>query len=98
MCWLGQSERNDLVWSNVVAQKGGKRQLTIAYLSGEERELTVSVNGKAQQTLKLNSGAWDRVGEVTIPVKLKKGQNTIRLSNAEAWMPDIDYIELNPMK
>ena len=97
-CWLGQSERNDLVWSNVGAQKGGKRQLTIAYLSGEERELTVSVNGKPQQTLKLNSGAWDRVGEVTIPIKLKKGQNTIRLSNAEAWMPDIDYIELKDMK
>jgi len=96
--WLGQSEQNDLVWSNVYSPKGGKRTLTIAYLSGEDRQVTVSVNGKNVNTLTMNSGAWDKVGQVTIPVKLKKGKNVIRLSNAKEWMPDIDYIELLPIK
>ena len=93
-CWLGQSEQNDLVWTNVYAPKGGKRKLTIAYLSGEDRQLTVSVNGKVLETLTLNSGEWGKVATVTIPVKMHKGNNTIRLSNPTDWMPDIDYIEI----
>lgn len=32
----------------------------------------------------------------SITVQLQKGRNTIRLSNATGWMPDIDYIELKP--
>ena len=94
-CWLGQSEANSLVWDNVYAPKGGKRTLTIAYVSAEDRQLTVSVNGKPVDTLTLNSGDWSRVGEVSVPVKLKKGNNVIRLSNPTAWMPDIDYGEIN---
>ena len=95
--WLGQSEQNDLQWQNVYALKGGKRTLTIAYFSGDERNLTVSINGKPVRTLTLDSSGWDKLGQVSIPVKLKKGQNTIRLSNPTSWMPDIDYIEItNP--
>ena len=93
-CWLGQSEENHLEWANVYVNKGGKRTLTIAYLSGEERQLTVTVNGKKPQTLTVNSGGWDRVGQVSVPIKLKKGNNVIRLSNPTGWMPDIDYINL----
>ena len=92
--WLGQSEQNDLVWQHVYAPKGGKRVLTIAYLSGEDRQLTVSVNGKKVKTLTMNSGGYDKIGQVTIPVKLKKGDNVVRLSNADNWMPDIDYMEI----
>lgn len=94
-CWLGQSEQNDLVWNNVYSSKGGKRILTIAYLSGNDRQVTVSVNGKTIKTLTVNSGDWDNVGKVTIPVKLKKGNNIIRLSNPTDWMPDIDYIQVD---
>ena len=96
--WLGQSEQNDLMWSHVYSPKGGKRILTIAYLSGEDRQMTITVNGKNVKTLTVNSGGWDKVGQVTIPVKLRKGDNVIRMSNAENWMPDIDYIELKPIK
>ena len=97
-CWLGQSEKNDLVWDNVYVQKGGKRNLTIAYMSAEDRQITVSVNGQKVQTLTANSGDWGRVGQTSIPIKLKKGRNTIRLSNADGWMPDIDYINVEPLK
>lgn len=96
--WLGQSEQNDLVWNNVYSPKGGKRTLTLAYFSGEDRQVTIAVNGKKPQTLTVNSGSWDKVGQVSIPIKLKKGNNVIRLSNPTDWMPDIDYIELQPIK
>jgi len=46
------------------------------------------------QTLSANSGSWDKVGRKTLNIQLQKGQNTIRLSNASGWMPDIDYIDV----
>ena len=92
--WLGQSVENHLEWNNVYVEKSGKRTLTIAYLAGEERSMTVTINGKKPQTLTVNGNRWDRVATVSIPIKLKKGQNTIRLSNPTGWMPDIDYVEI----
>ena len=92
--WLGQSEQNDLQWRNVYSDNGGKYRLTIAYISGENRNITVSVNGKKVQTVNVNSGGWSSVGRRNIDINLEKGYNIIRLSNATGWMPDIDYMEL----
>lgn len=94
--WLGYSEANDLQWRNVYSAEGGDYDLTIAYISGESRKMTVSVNGEKAQTVSANSGGWSTVATKTVSVKLQKGRNTIRLSNASSWMPDIDYIELTP--
>ncbi len=93
-CWLGQSKQNDLQWQHVYSPEGGARTLTIAYASAEERQMTVSVNGKNIKTLTVKSPAWDKTATTSIPIKLQKGDNVIRLSNAKAWMPDIDYIEV----
>ncbi len=92
--WLGQSEQNDLQWRNVYSDNGGKYRLTIAFISGENRNITVSVNGKKVQTVNVNSGGWSTVGRRNIDINLEKGYNIIRLSNATGWMPDIDYMEL----
>ena len=93
-CWLGMSEQNDLVWNNVYSSKGGKYTLTIAYLAGDSRNMSVSVNGKAIESLTVKGNGWDKTATSTLKVKLKKGKNSIRLSNPNGWMPDIDYIEL----
>lgn len=92
--WLGYSEQNDLQWRNVYSKDGGKYQMTIAFISGENRNITVSVNGKKVQTVSCNSGGWQTVGKKTVTIQLQQGQNTIRLSNPTNWMPDIDYMEL----
>ena len=94
--WLGMKEQNDLVWSNVYSQYGGEYTLTIAYICGENRKITVSVNGERLQTLNVSSGGWDKVGTRTLKINLNKGYNVIRLSNPSAWMPDIDYIDVTP--
>ncbi|MBO4851585.1 MAG: alpha-galactosidase [Prevotella sp.] len=94
--WLGYSEANDLLWRDVYSVNGGEYDLDIAYISGENRNITVSVNGKEVQTVNVNSGGWQTVGKKRITIHLEKGDNTIRLSNAKSWMPDIDYIELTP--
>lgn len=92
--WLGYSEENDLQWRDVYSKDGGEYELTIAYLSGENRNITIGVNGQTVQTVSCNSGGWQTVGKKTVKIQLQKGRNCIRLSNATNWMPDIDYIDL----
>ena len=94
--WLGCSEQNDLQWRDVYSTSGGDYTLTIGFISGENRNITVSVNGKKVKTISANSGGWQKVGTATLTVTLQEGRNTIRLSNPSNWMPDIDYIELQP--
>ena len=94
--YLGQSDKNDLQWTNVYSQEGGDYQLTIGYICGENRNITVSVNGAKVKTLSCNSGSFSKVGKKTVDIKLLKGQNTIRLSNTSGWMPDLDYIDVVP--
>ena len=92
--WLGYSEKNDLVWRDVYSNEGGEYKLSIAYICGESRNITVSVNGKKVQTVSVNSGGWQTVAVRTLTIQLQKGVNQIRLSNPSNWMPDIDYILL----
>ena len=95
--WLGYSEQNDLVFRDIYSLEGGEYKLTIAYITGENRNMTISVNGQKAETVSVNSGGWSTVAKRTVNITLQKGRNTIRLSNAANWMPDIDYIELHPV-
>ncbi|MBR0049589.1 MAG: alpha-galactosidase [Prevotella sp.] len=92
--WLGYSEKNDLRWRDVFSATGGEYELTVGFICGENRNITVSVNGNKVNTLSVNSGGWQKVGTKTISIQLQKGRNEIRLSNPANWMPDIDYIDL----
>ena len=92
--YIGQSEKNDLQWRNVYSQEGGDYKLTIAYICGESRNITVSVNGKKVKTQSYNSGGWSKVATKTIDITLEPGNNVIRLSNPTGWMPDMDYIDV----
>jgi hypothetical protein len=95
--WLGCSEQNDLQWRNVYSMEGGDYTLEIAYISGENRNITISVNGKKVQTTSFNSGDWQKTAKKNVTIHLEKGNNIIRFSNASSWMPDIDYIHLTPL-
>ena len=71
--------------------------MTIGFISGENRNITISVNGGIVQTVNANSGGWGTVGTTTVTIQLAKGNNTVKLSNASSWMPDIDYIDVTPI-
>lgn len=96
--WLGCSDKNDLQWKNVYSKDGGKYKLTIAFITKEDRNVSIDVNGTKVSTLSLNSGSWTAVGTKTVEINLEKGINTIRLYNASSWMPDIDYIDLSKVE
>ncbi|MDE6741931.1 MAG: hypothetical protein K2J58_06325, partial [Muribaculaceae bacterium] len=92
--WLGARKENSLTWRDVWSEDGGEYNMIIQYLSGEDRKITVSVNGESVQTLTVNSGGWNTLSSVTLKVVLNKGENEITLSNPESWMPDIDCMTL----
>lgn len=93
--WLGKREDNYLEWRDIQSFTGGKYRLTLFYISGENRKVTLTVNGEQTKSLtSLNSGGFDRVAKKTTTIHLEAGVNTIRLANATAWMPDIDCITL----
>jgi len=92
--WLGLNEDNCLIFPDVYTQDGGERTLSIAYLSGENRNVNIEVNGKKIAKLSCNSGGFDKVANATTKVTLKPGKNTIRLFNNKRNMPDIDYIKI----
>lgn len=93
--YLGQRTNNDLQWRNVYSKDGGKYKMTLDYICGESRSITLEVNGKRIKTMSLNSGSWNTVKTATYDIELQPGQNVIRLyTTAKAWMPDIDCMRL----
>jgi len=93
--YLGQRDDNDLQWKNVNVKKAGVRKMNISFFSGEEREMDVYVNGAFVKTLKVPAREWSVRQTVSVEVALKKGNNTIRLTNPRGWCPDIDGMTLD---
>lgn len=93
--YLGKSASNFLEFNKIWAEKEGRYSMTLRYLSGENRSVTVYVNGMDSLLSNLNSGTFTKVDSVIVPVYLKAGVNVIRLSNSSANMPDIDAISIN---
>lgn len=93
--WVGKGKNNGLQWLDVWSETGGEYNMTVAYMSGESRNITVDVNGSDVTTMKsLNSGGWGTVAKKSVKINLQKGHNTITLYNKSAWMPNIDYMSL----
>jgi hypothetical protein len=92
--WLGNGADNYIEFRDVYSNYEGESTLTISFISGENRNATISINGQTKLLSNMNSGGWSTVRNMTIPVWLKKGYNTIRFSNSTGWLPDIDKIRL----
>ena len=90
--FLGNRAENDLQWKHVNALKAGQRKMTIGCFTNEEREMDVYVNDVFVKTLKVP--ASDARQTVSLNINLKKGDNTVRLTNPRGWCPDIDGMTL----
>ncbi len=95
--WLGRSESNALHFRHVASKRGGSYRLTIAYLSGEPRDIRVMVNGQEAGFLTVEPAGWDKVATTSVDITLTKGENSVVLMNSVGWMPDIDYIDIVPL-
>ena len=92
--WLGAREDNYIVWHDVWSYDGGEYELEIRFITGADRNITVTVNGEVIDNLKVNSGGWGTIGAKKLKINLMKGENEIILSNPSDWMPDLDCIIL----
>ena len=93
--YLGMRADNDILWKNVRVENGGNRKLTFTVFCGEERDMTLEVNGKVVKTLKVTGSDWSTPQDITVEAPLLKGDNVVRLYNASNWMPDIDRMTLS---
>jgi hypothetical protein len=84
-----------LQFNKVQASKDGDCILTIFYATAEERSMMISINGETGVKIDLEPGiSWTKVLTKEVPVKLKAGDNIIRMYNDEGWAPDIDKISI----
>ena len=91
--FVGNGSENFLVFNNVNVKKDGVYILTISYISGEDRTALLTANGKTRVNVAFPSGGnWTNVKTVSTKIKLKKGQNQIKISNDSYYAPDIDCI------
>ncbi len=75
----GGRRENSIVWDRVWSDRGGQYTLTVHHTPAENRSFEVWVNGTH------TTGRH---------ITLRPGYNSIALTSATTWMPDIDKIEL----
>ena len=92
--WLGNRESNDLQWRTVQSETGGLYKMTLSFITGESRNIKISVNGGEPISASLNGGSWSNIAQKDFEITLNKGNNTVRLYSDAGWMADIDCMTL----
>jgi hypothetical protein len=86
-----------LTFTGLKAPRLGSYNLSIYYATDERRDAFLSINGGQGQPLSFrDTGGFDRVRRVTIPITLRAGENSITFFNPAGFAPDIDRIRLRP--
>ncbi|MBQ7188755.1 MAG: alpha-galactosidase [Kiritimatiellae bacterium] len=91
--YIGNRASNDLIWKDVKIDEAGEFVLAFDYASPEDRAFDLSINGSTAKRI-ATPGTGGKIGTVQVTVPLAAGVHTIRLSNATAWMPDLDRLVL----
>ena len=92
--WLGNRASNDLQWRTVQSETGGLYKMTLSFITGESRNIKISVNGGEPISASLNGGSWSNIAQKEFEITLNKGNNTVRLYSDSGWMADIDCMTL----
>ncbi len=92
-----------LRFNGVIVSSSGVHRLVISYIDGDTstfgigtyRNVSFSINGGSAFTVAFPAtGDWNEVVTLVFSVTLNSGSNTILLSNASAYAPDIDKIDV----
>jgi hypothetical protein len=89
---LGHRPDNDLQWQDVYVEEDGLYQITVKCPSfPNEAQLYIAENCEAGQRFTPKDSSDDNI---SVQLRLRKGQNTIRLYNDHGPMPEIDYLKI----
>lgn len=96
--FVGGSDENYAEWNNVYSKQGGIYEMTVCYVPANNRKLEIKVNGeKALLPEELPGTKGEKMASVTVRVRLKAGNNTVRMGSPYCWTPDIDCFRLKPL-
>ena len=91
--FLGNRATNYLEWRDVKVDADGEYVLSISYFSPDDRSFDVAIDGGMAQKVEVK-GSDGKISMVKMAYKLAAGVHSVRLSNANGWMPDIDGMTL----
>lgn len=89
---LGSNKDNYLFGDNVYVPEAGRYRIKIAWKTDAAASFGISINRLTVQTVECNPTDTTRI--TATDVTLAAGNNTIKLENPAAKMPDIDYLEI----
>ena len=93
--WLGNNPAS-YAEVKIHAEKNGTYILRLGYMCGADRSALISINGKSQSVMCKSSGGYDMnsLSYLFHKVQLKKGENRIRITNPNAYCPNIYSIAI----
>lgn len=92
---LGGREENCALWDEVHSDRGGTYELTLHYLPRRHSRLVLAVNGTEAASIDTHT-AEEAPAPTTarIRIRLRAGDNTVRICSPYAWCPDLDCFTL----
>ena len=91
--YIGNRATNDLVWQEVRVDSAGEYVLAFDYSSPDDRAFDLSVDGGKPVRIAAPA-TGGKISQVSTKLRLAAGVRSVRLSNASAWMPDIDRMTI----
>ncbi len=92
---LGYKPTNDLQWRDVRSVEGGAYRLTLRCFAPDKRTIYLSVGTGPACVVEVPAAPdWQ---DVDVEVHLERGTNVVRLANDRSAMPDIDYMDIQPV-
>lgn len=93
--YVGNGAGNTLTFNGIAVDKNGEYTLRLWYCCGENRTVTLTINGEEYEMTGLNSGDYVHTAMAEVTVKLAAGENSITFSNPGYYAPDIDRIAIS---
>lgn len=87
---LGGSVDNTLSWKEIYSRRGGRYHMTLSFLGDVSGEVFVSINDAGPVRIEVPSGPQD----IPFVANLRRGYNTLTLSNPEGPVPAVDRLVL----
>lgn len=108
--WLGNNPDSTATFT-AEAPRAGRYLLVVHYANNDRRDnghsyntdimsrtADITVAGVTRKVTFKNTWSWDDYWTIGVPVDLRKGENTLTLTNPTGWAPNIDRVSLALVK
>jgi hypothetical protein len=93
--YIGIGPNNNVFFDDVKVDRDGVYNMEVDSATSGTRSYIININGGPAITLNSSGGSGNVPSRLTIPVKLKKGDNSIEFGNPISYPPDLDRIVIS---